>query len=504
MLLSGGRDSVCLLGVAVGSARTSAPCTSTTGCGARTPTPTRRTAARCASGSVSRSTSTAPRVPTTPAATSRPGRATSATPRAGASRRSATRVLAAGAHRHRPGRDDPLPARGVARAPRAAGHGAAVRAGSCGRCSTSPARRRRAWCRDHGPDLARGRQQRRRVLRARARTQGLVPALRAVHPRAEAQRPAHRRAPARGGRGARRGRRHGAGAGATAIALGHLADLPPALARLVVRRLAEARPARCAPARPTRLDDILAPGRRRRSTSATAPARSSSTGSCASHGPNADRVRRSLAPDARPADRRDPRPARRARATASARWAPRSPRTTRAATSCWSASSRAPSSSSPTSCATSTCPARSTSWPSPPTARRPTPAASCGSSRTSTADRGPRRPDRRGHRRLRPDAAVPAAQPGRAGPRLARGLRAADQARAAQGRAGDALRRLRDSRPLRHRLRARPRRAVPQPALRGGVDTRVSPSLRIAHEPIRKGALSRRYPDGAWKTPLLG
>ena len=62
----------------------------------------------------------------------------------------------------------------------------------------------------------------------------------------------------------------------------------------------------------------------------------------------------------------------------------RSPATTRAATSCSSACSRAPSSSSRTSCATSRSPARSTSWPSPPTARRPTPRASCGSSRTST------------------------------------------------------------------------------------------------------------------------
>src|SRR3712207_7880822 len=41
--------------------------------------------------------------------------------------------------------------------------------------------------------------------------------------------------------------------------------------------------------------------------------------------------------------------------------------------------------------------------------------------------------DRRGHRRLGPHAAVPHAQPARARARVARGLRAADQARAAQG-----------------------------------------------------------------------
>ena len=66
--------------------------------------------------------------------------------------------------------------------------------------------------------------------------------------------------------------------------------------------------------------------------------------------------------------------------------------------------------------------------------------------------------------------AVPAAQPRRPQPALARGLRAADQARAAQGRPPDALRRLRDPQPLRDRLRPRPRRALPQPAVRRGVE----------------------------------
>ncbi|CAA9485002.1 MAG: Hypoxanthine-guanine phosphoribosyltransferase, partial [uncultured Solirubrobacteraceae bacterium] len=81
-------------------------------------------------------------------------------------------------------------------------------------------------------------------------------------------------------------------------------------------------------------------------------------------------------------------------------------------------------------------------------------------------DRGTRRPHRRGHSRLRPDAVVPDAQP--QGPRspVARGLRAPDQARPAQGRAAGALHRLRDRRPLRDRLRTRSRRALSQPALR--------------------------------------
>ena len=48
-------------------------------------------------------------------------------------------------------------------------------------------------------------------------------------------------------------------------------------------------------------------------------------------------------------------------------------------------------------------------------------------------------------------------------PRLARGLRAAHQAGSAPRRAADPLRRLRDPEPLRDRLRARLRTAVPQP-----------------------------------------
>ena len=52
VLFSGGRDSMCLLDLAVRDGRAGAArCTSTTGCAAPSPTPTRRTAARCASGS---------------------------------------------------------------------------------------------------------------------------------------------------------------------------------------------------------------------------------------------------------------------------------------------------------------------------------------------------------------------------------------------------------------------------------------------------------------------
>ena len=64
-------------------------------------------------------------------------------------------------------------------------------------------------------------------------------------------------------------------------------------------------------------------------------------------------------------------------------------------------------------------------------------------------------------------------------PRIARGLRPADQAGAAAGRASDPLRRLRDPEPLRDRLRARPRPALPQPRLRGrpGEGLRLKPSV---------------------------
>ena len=51
-------------------------------------------------------------------------------------------------------------------------------------------------------------------------------------------------------------------------------------------------------------------------------------------------------------------------------------------------------------------------------------------------------------------------------PRLARGLRAADQAGAPPGRPLAALRRLRDPQPVRDRLRPRPRPALPQSRLR--------------------------------------
>ena len=54
-------------------------------------------------------------------------------------------------------------------------------------------------------------------------------------------------------------------------------------------------------------------------------------------------------------------------------------------------------------------------------------------------------------------------------PGLARGVRAAHQARAAQGGAADPLHGLRDPQPLRDRIRARSCRAIPEPAVRRSV-----------------------------------
>ena len=64
-------------------------------------------------------------------------------------------------------------------------------------------------------------------------------------------------------------------------------------------------------------------------------------------------------------------------------------------------------------------------------------------------------------------------------PALARGLRAAHQARAPPRRPADPLRRLRDPEPVRDRLRPRSRTAVPQPPLR----SRVAASNRLAKPP---------------------
>ena len=89
-------------------------------------------------------------------------------------------------------------------------------------------------------------------------------------------------------------------------------------------------------------------------------------------------------------------------------------------------------------------------------------------------------------------------------PGLARGLRAADQARAAAGRPLAALRRLRDPQPLRDRLRPRPRAALPQPRLRrrvGRLERQNRPGTLIFS--LEAFLQKRGFPDPAGGDPGL-
>ena len=125
----------------------------------------------------------------------------------------------------------------------------------------------------------------------------------------------------------------------------------------------------------------------------------------------------------------------------------RSPPTTGGRTSCSSASSRAPSSSSPTSCGRSTYRARSTSWRSRATARHRLVGRRAHPEGPRPVDRGAQRARRRGHRRLGAHALLPRPGARSALAGLGRGLRAADEARAARDRRPLPVRRLRDPAP---------------------------------------------------------
>ena len=282
VLLSGGRDSVCLLDVAValaGAARC-ARCTSTTGCAREADADEAHCRALCARAR--RRARGPPRrrpddAPGNLQAWARDVRYAAAARLARRARRAARRRP----HRDRPGRDDPLPARRVARPPRAARHGAARRA------ARAPAARRHARGdrgvvpRARAAHGARTPTQRRpTVTRARACAAALVPALRAVHPRGRAQR---RCAPpsccaTRPRCSTRSSTRRSPGA--TAIARRRTSRrCRRALARLVVRRLAEARDGRAVrPRRRPRSTTSSRSRRRARSTSATARAPSSRDG----------------------------------------------------------------------------------------------------------------------------------------------------------------------------------------------------------------------------------
>ena len=331
---------------------------------------------------------------------------------------------------------------------------------SCARCWRVTREETGAWCRARGlawrDDATNASDA---FARGRVR-HGLLPALRAIHPAAEANVV----------RTAELLREEAevldvvvdtALAGRDEIALAHLAALPPALARLVVRRLAEAATGGPVPRAAAAWTEILALGAgrdgaldvgdgaraRRRGrdpalradpgAAATAPtdSRRCATPPIGEILVQPDelqhRVRELGARDH--ARLRGPRPAARRRAQGR-RVLPR-----------------------PTSCATSRPRARSTSWRWPPTARRPTPAASCASSRTST----PR--SRAAHVLIVEDIV----DSGLTLQYLLRNLGARDPASLEvcalltkpERRKVDlpiALRRLRDPEPLRHRLRPRP------------------------------------------------
>ena len=121
-------------------------------------------------------------------------------------------------------------------------------------------------------------------------------------------------------------------------------------------------------------------------------------------------------------------------------------------------------------------------------------------------DRGPARADRRGHRRLRPHPVVSRPQPRGAEAGVARGLRAPDEAGPAQGEHRLPLRRLRDRQPVRDRLRARLRRALPRACRTSPLWTsRSCPSRSTDADPARwRYRTPRARADtGAGETPVV-
>ena len=265
----GGRSSSCSRAAATRSACSTSPrrsrvrtpcarCTSTTACAPR-PTATRPHCGRCAARSASRSTSTAPRRPD-----DAPGnlQAWARDVRyAEAARRAAAAAARGWPRRRRPPTRPRRSSTGSRRLP-VAGRCWAWRpgpGGSCARCSGSRARRPRRGAAPAPSRGARTRRTRATDTRAGACGAELVPALRAVHPAAE--RNVVRTAELLRDEAevldvvvdtALAGRDH--------IAVAHLAALPRALARLVVRRLAEAAAGGLCARAPGRLDDILALG----------------------------------------------------------------------------------------------------------------------------------------------------------------------------------------------------------------------------------------------------
>ena len=146
----------------------------------------------------------------------------------------------------------------------AAGHGAAAAGGWCARCWRPPARRRASYCRARGLRLARGRRPTTtRASRARACAHELLPALRELAPAAErtiAETARLLREEAEVLDAAAAEALAGLGGG-PAVELAALRALPPALARLVLRELAEEAAGSRAPCRVREADAVLALGR---------------------------------------------------------------------------------------------------------------------------------------------------------------------------------------------------------------------------------------------------
>ena len=242
-MLSGGRDSVCLLDVAValrGPGRV-ARCTSTTAC-ARRPTRTSATARPCASRSASSSRCVA-RAPIAGAAarargTCRRGRATCATRAAERMARGEDALIATG--HTASDQVETILYRLAASPGRRALLGMVAREGRLVRpLLDGHARADRRLLRGARAAVARGREQRRRALRARARAPRAGGGAARGAPGGRGERAADRAAAARGDRAARRSRGAETRRGVRASRSRALAELPAALARLVVVRLAE-------------------------------------------------------------------------------------------------------------------------------------------------------------------------------------------------------------------------------------------------------------------------
>ena len=284
-MLSGGRDSTCLLDVAVallgaGARQRAARQLRPARAGRRRRAPLRR-AVRAARRRARGRAASRPRVPRT---RRRRGRVAGRARRSRAERAPAGNLQAwarelryAGAahapararradrhraHRQRPGRDDPLPARRLARAARAARH-AAPRDGRLIRPLLGVTREQTAaYC------PARGLQWREdesnedeRYARARVR-HGLAAGAARGAPGGRGQRAADRARCCARRPSCSTSSSAPSSAGARSIALARLRELPAALARLVVVRLAEQAAGTYVPQAGDRVEEILALGRR--------------------------------------------------------------------------------------------------------------------------------------------------------------------------------------------------------------------------------------------------